>query len=226
MRNLLKTRVKNLSKPQANAHVHTPSHPKRGWKNWVALLTLALVCLTPLACAWAADGAAPSRPNGWAGGMGVGMMPVNTEGLTKAQLTAYEAAKSAYEQTEDAVLADLLAAGLATQEDITAYQDTRTQQAQRMQGGQFPQGGQMPADGQMPQDGQGPQDGQQPQGDPMGRNRGPQGGGFGLWGTLMQNSTDATVQQALTTMQQAQQVYQQALEAAGIQTTAPMQRGA
>jgi hypothetical protein len=115
----------------------------RGMKWGVALLALAMAVMIPFMAlaeqadqAATADAAAPAAaaeapasatafgPMDGRGGRGFGMMGgygLDTSSLTEAQKTAYDSALALYEQVEDAVLADLVSAGVVAQADVDAY---------------------------------------------------------------------------------------------------------
>ncbi len=106
-----------------------------------ALLTLALMAALPLASmaesatqATMASGsntntAVAAKLNGH-GGMGrfLGGFTQDVSGLTDEQKAAYDSALTLYEQVEDAVLNDLVAANIVTQSDVEEYIKLRTAQ--------------------------------------------------------------------------------------------------
>lgn len=121
----------------------------RGMKWAVALIALAMAAAIPfMALAEAADQAvaaadatAPVVAEGTdanatsgnlygRGGRGYGMggcvLGFDSSSLTDEQKAAYDSALALYEQVEDAVLADLVTAGVAAQADVDAYIALRT----------------------------------------------------------------------------------------------------
>ena len=58
----------------------------------------------------------------------IGDYNVDTSSLTDEQKTAYESALALYEQVEDAVLSDLMAASIVAQADVDAYTALRAAQ--------------------------------------------------------------------------------------------------
>lgn len=163
-----------------------------------------LLCAGTFAVAQAAEQQPPQgMPQG---GVGFGMMTVDTSSLTAEQKQAYEAARAIYEQTEDSLLQELIAAGVVTAEDVQTYQTARIERAQ-FQGLEPPPQGEAPQfDPQ--QEGQPPQGGQ---GDQFVR-----GGMMNVWANVAAATDNAAAQAAIKSLQTAGEAYQKALADAGI----------
>ena len=178
-----------------------------------------------------AKGGQGQRPE--AGGMnrGLGGMQnsqIDTSTLTDDQKAVYEKAQTLYEQIEDAVLADLVAANVFTQADVDSYTALRTAEkslkdldqsawtaqqykayyeAVAQTGDARKTALQALADaGQLTQ----------AQADAMSAEN-----QADLWSTISENAnTNTAIKTALNTLQQARQTYQSTLKTAGITTAA------
>ncbi|HNW85398.1 MAG TPA: hypothetical protein PLP25_09095 [Candidatus Limiplasma sp.] len=160
-------------------------------------------------------------------GRGQGRGAVDLSSLTDDQKTVYNNAVSLYEQIEDAVLADLVNAGVVTQADVDSYTALRKAEkslsdmdqsawtaaqlkayyeATQKTGDDRKAAMQALADaGQLTQD----------QADALSAEN-----QTNLWATIQQNSsTNTAIQTALSTMQQAREAMTQTLRSAGINGT-------
>lgn len=160
------------------------------------------------------------------GDMGLGYYGVDTSSFTEEQKTAYDSAVSMYEQVEDAVLQDLVTAGVVTQADAdaciaqrsarksldeidqtnwTAEQYKAYYEANAKTGDDRKAAMQALADaGQLTQD-------QADALSSLGQND--------LWSKILQNAdTNSAIQTALSTLRQARQTMNNSLSDAGITT--------
>lgn len=159
------------------------------------------------------------------GGFGLGGYRLDTGALTEAQKSAYESAVALYEQVEDAVLNDLVGAGVVAQADVDAYVAQRAAQkslaeldqsgwtaeqykafyeANAKTGDDRKAAMQALADaGQLTQ----------AQADALGAQ-----GQSDLWARICQNAnTNSTIQTAIATLRQARQTLNNSLREAGIE---------
>lgn len=161
-------------------------------KKWMTLVMAIMLVLSMSAGAIAQD--APGGP----------------AAFTDEQMAAIEAAREALQKVEAEVLPKLVEAGALTQEALDQYNARQN----GMGGGQRPEGampeGAMP-EGEMPEGMTPPDDGQMPQG---GR------GGMGM-SILDQVDRSKAPAELLEQLQAAQDAYQAAIQAAGIDMGMP-----
>lgn len=208
-------------------------------KRGAAIVAMALAAMLPLvSMAESANQTVQQAPaantktaaEAKAGGRGrfgrmAGSFRVDVSQLTQEQKTAYDSAVALYEQVEDSVLSDLVAANIVAQADVDAYVKLRAAQksldemdqsgwtadqykayyeANAKTGDERTAAMQALADaGQLTQD----------QADALSAR-----GETGLWAKIVQNAnTNSTIQTAVSTMRQAMQTLNGTLRDAGIE---------